>query len=109
MTAPSRVLRLRAVSRGSLHRVAPALHARGVGAVVSFLLFEYWYVPPPAAPPRPPTVAPTAAPLPAPPPVAAPIAAPAAAPPIAPTTAPTAAPLPASVAGSKPVCCFAHV
>src|SRR5216117_2146382 len=37
MTAPSRVLRLRAVSRGSLHRVAPALHARGVGAVVSFL------------------------------------------------------------------------
>src|SRR5437870_13551285 len=37
MTAPSRVLRLRAVSRGSLHRVAPALHARGVGAVVSYL------------------------------------------------------------------------
>src|SRR3989442_488365 len=37
MTAPSGVLRPGAVSRGSLHRVAPALHARGVGAVVSFL------------------------------------------------------------------------
>src|SRR3989454_4878643 len=44
MTAPSRVVRLRAMSRtptdprpGSLHRVAPALHARAIRAVVSFL------------------------------------------------------------------------
>src|SRR5712691_12762146 len=44
MTAPSRVVRLRAMSRaptglrpGSPHRVAPALHARAVRAVVTFL------------------------------------------------------------------------
>src|SRR5713226_6789372 len=44
MTAPSRVVRLRAMSRtptglrpGSPHRVAPALHARAIRAVVSFL------------------------------------------------------------------------
>src|SRR5439155_17440906 len=44
MTAPSRVFRLRALSRattglrpGLLHRVAAALHARRVGTVVSFL------------------------------------------------------------------------